>query len=225
MPKELGLSQNPCRSRSLPCSPGSNYQSRVITPTSLATKWDEKSADLFLRCVSSSALGPVAPEVCSVRAHVVITDESWIGEFQHHHVVITTYRTIQSEFDTTTERKCAMKALFGVKWFRRPFFQTRHTQLRTRGQRARRLVLSLKATIVGVLLAHLCKSRISPGFLDLLSFVTARTKSMNSSHWSTSSESSPSMSPNYISQRTPDPSGSSNTMRIPLLWLYFVSLE
>ena len=39
-------------------------------------------------------------------------------KFEQYHVVITTYGTVQSEFNADPGKKRAMKALFAVKWWR-----------------------------------------------------------------------------------------------------------
>lgn len=38
--------------------------------------------------------------------------------FEQYHVVITTYGTVQSEFNADPAKKRAMKALFDVTWWR-----------------------------------------------------------------------------------------------------------
>lgn len=39
-------------------------------------------------------------------------------KFGRYHVVITTYGTVQSEFNADPDKPRAMRALFGVKWWR-----------------------------------------------------------------------------------------------------------
>lgn len=39
-------------------------------------------------------------------------------QFEQYHVVITTYGTVQSEFNADPAKKRVMKALFGVTWWR-----------------------------------------------------------------------------------------------------------
>ena len=71
------------------------------------------------RYASSSTLGLAALEVGRIqtpfRGLTPVIDP---GKFEQNHVVITTYGTVQSEFNADPTKKRAMKALFAVKWWR-----------------------------------------------------------------------------------------------------------
>jgi len=65
---------------------------------------------------------------CSFTVPYMIIDPE---KFEKYHVVITTYGTVQSEFNADPGKKRAMKALFAVKWWRivlgTPFLQLSST--------------------------------------------------------------------------------------------------
>ena len=92
----------------------------MIAPMSLATQWEEEiqrlvpSLRVLLHTGSSRNRGQSGLDHC-LPCLTWVTDPERFGQY---HVVITTYGTVQSEFNADPGKKRAMKALFAAKWWR-----------------------------------------------------------------------------------------------------------